>query len=135
MTGLAALHNRMLQSLHDSGQRQRALVLATDIVERMTANPLATAAGQYVLASTDQLSAGDCAANCSPQAFAQMDLAEWQQLVSTQLPDGSSFVTRAGDGYFVTVAWRPSLPGHDTTCPEPTPLPAMGACLQLEIRL
>lgn len=133
LTGLAALHNRTLQYLQDSAHRQRALILATDMAERITANSVAATAGRYTLAPGSRAQPIDCAARCEPNKLAQSDLAHWQRQASTLLPNGEGTITRVGDHYSVTVTWHSLLSAPAASCPGAEAHSSTRACLRLEV--
>jgi len=134
LTGLAALHNRTLQSLQDSAHQQRALILATDMAERMAANTVAAAASQYTLTPRSRTRAIDCAAGCAPFQLAQADLAQWRHNITTLLPSGEGAVVRNGDIYQITVLWKSVVTERAGACPDITASRAH-ACVRLEVAL
>lgn len=135
LTGLAALHNRTLQSLQDSAHRQRALLLSSDMAERITANSFPAISNQYSsLVGNPQLPL-ECIADCNIPALAKIDLADWQRMIAAQLPQGAGAVIRNGNGYLVTVSWRSNVPESHTACSGVAAQTSANACLQLEVSL
>lgn len=134
LTGLAALHNRTLQSLQDVAHRQRALILATDIAERMAANTAAAAEGQYTLTGRNQTHSTDCTVGCEPSQLAKADLAQWQHNIAAQLPDGEGTVVRRGSVYSIRLNWRSVFSQGAADCPSAEKSRPM-ACMHLDVAL
>lgn len=141
LLGIAGLQAFALKNNQSASLRSTATVLASDIIDRIKANPLAADQGHYNKSSaadyTTQvagcLTTGGCG---SPQQLAQHDLYEWSQLVASSLPNGRGVVcldkspidgttaTPACDGtgnqYVVKIWWvddrtRSAIPGQFTT--------------------
>ncbi len=126
--GLLALSGANVMSIRYSKMSQyrgTATMLAADLAERMRANQggLTTYdvsgvandfAAQVTLPSTSTACEG-YSATCLPTAIAAYDLANWRNVVRTQLPEGSVFiipstVVLAAD---VWVAWRDPAVAND----------------------
>ena len=102
LLGIAALHTTSLAGSHTSALRTQAVLLATDMAERMRSNILTTdasAASNYGnIAAAD----GNCrdvhfghthaAAACTPEQMAADDLFDWQAQVAALLPSGFGLV-------------------------------------------
>lgn len=107
--GLQAYAMRMNQG----GQfRSQAVLMASDLAERMEANKAAAIAGSYVVAqsSTPATASAACTSSaCAAMALAAYDLAQWQSAVAATLPQGSWSVTQVATGnpttYRITIGW------------------------------
>lgn len=94
LLGLAALQVSGLYYTHGSALRAQATLLASDMAERMQANPLGMQANNYNNPTATQH--GDCVGTtgCAPADMAQHDASEWNLALSTQLPGGGGVVCR-----------------------------------------
>ncbi len=81
--------------LNQGGQfRTQAVFLASDLAERMEANKTAAITGAYAVAESGTAIAPSlaCLAGqpaCNPAALATFDLAQWENAVSSTLPQSS----------------------------------------------
>jgi type IV pilus assembly protein PilV len=117
LLGLAALQTTSLRSNQMASMRTTATQLAYDISDRMRANPVGVAAGEYVLAG---------GTTPSGTSIAATDLIAWNQAV-TALPGGRSSITQCdgtsvppcdGVTHIITVQWDEMRTGATgTTCP------------------
>lgn len=91
--------------------RTIAVMLSTDIAERMEANKAAAIAGSYVVATSTTVTASTNCLNspCSPAQLALFDLAQWQSVIPVQLPGGFWQITRPVSGnpstYQIVIGW------------------------------
>ncbi len=91
MVGLAGLLIYSIQSNHVAYLRTQATYLAHNMADRMAANPAAVWDGDYgtPAASTQfpvAASTADCAAGCTPDELAAVDMAQWSTQLTTFLP-------------------------------------------------
>lgn len=93
LLGMAALQVQALRGNQASLQRSLALLLISDLAERLRANPEAAYSGRYVLSPgtpgiAPALPLPDCrkAPGCSSAELAGFDLVEWQQRLVDSLP-------------------------------------------------
>jgi type IV pilus assembly protein PilV len=95
LLGIAALHSFSLRNNYDALLRSHASALASDITDRMRANP--TQRDTYVIAwgVTPAIDAG------SPQAL--RDVADWKDALEDQLPLGDGRITIDGATGVVTI--------------------------------
>ena len=117
LLGLAALQTTSLRSNQMASMRTTATQLAYDISDRMRANPVGVAAGEYVLAG---------GATPGGTTIAKLDLIAWNQAV-VALPGGRSSITQCdgtsvppcdGVTHVITVQWDEMRTGATgTTCP------------------
>jgi len=119
MLGIAGLYVQSMQAGRTSMLRHHAVNLASDIADRIRANPLAGAA---YIASTG--ADNNCVAqgvDCSIAQMAAQDILLWQQQAAEFLPamaDGSQQVIVAYDAgvtpptYTITVRWDEPTPDN-----------------------
>ena len=116
MLGIAALLLNGLQSSRIALLRTQAVMLASDIGDRIRANRTGGAA--YTLASGTALSTPSklctTAGQCNSSEIAAVDLYAWQQTVLAALPGATTAVTVAPVGalssntYTITISWTQS---------------------------
>jgi type IV pilus assembly protein PilV len=119
LISLALLGTSGLQSyamkLNQGGQfRTQAVMLASDLAERMEANKSGAVAGNYVYACpipavATSTACGPAGAACGPAALATYDLLQWQNQVSTTLPQSTCSVVQSTTGnpstYTISISW------------------------------
>jgi type IV pilus assembly protein PilV len=103
--------------------RQHAVTLASDVADRIRANPRAGAV--YALDET----ADNCVAvaiNCTPAEMAGNDIALWRQQAGQSLPAGATVDVQFDNGvvpplYQITVSWpepgQPAPMSYSVTIP------------------
>jgi type IV pilus assembly protein PilV len=110
LLGTAALQAYSIKVSQGGQFRTQAVILATDLVERLAANTVAAAAGNYEATLPSTASVTDCSANsCTAQQMAQYDLSRFQERMQGALPDAAATVTRTGTGpwtYTVQITWK-----------------------------
>ena len=119
LLGLAGLQTFSVKFVHQSYQRTQATLQIYDIIDRMRANGVAVAAGNYVLAlplGSPPPAAPDCEANACvvPQNMAAYDMRQWYMNVTQRagLSQGNASITPVGGSLFdITISWRE----HDLT--------------------
>ncbi|HRQ64332.1 MAG TPA: type IV pilus modification protein PilV [Xanthomonadaceae bacterium] len=114
LLGVAGMQYASLRANHHAYLRSQATFLAYDIVDRMRANTAAALAGAYNLGEDDVL--GPMSATVAAQ-----DVAEWQELLSTVLPDGTGQiqVDPATRRVRVVVSWNERALGPEPGAGEP----------------
>jgi type IV pilus assembly protein PilV len=124
LLGIAAMLGATLKSNDSAYMRSQATALAYNIIDRMRANPIGAANGDYDIAIGTPApgSATVCTgggAGCDSAVLADYDLTQWKQtLASTSngLPDGDGSITVTPVGgvnlVTVTVQWNDSRAGH-----------------------
>ena len=111
LLGAAMLTMHSMKFSHSGRYRTQAVVLSSDIAERIEANKEAASAGSYVLASGAAVtSTKDCAVNpCTPTELAVNDLSQWVTTVASALPGGTSQISQPVTGnpatYQIVVNW------------------------------
>ena len=99
MLGMVGLKTASLKYAGQSNARAAASIYATDILDRMRANPVRAVAGQY------NLTIG-AAAPASPTTVAQVDLVQWRQRIAEGLPSGTgSVAVAANSNVTVVLQW------------------------------
>ena len=107
LLGLAALQTVGLRINHDSYQRTQATMLAYDIADRMRANSVGLAAGQY-LAPATLTTGSDCvAAACTTTELATYDIKTWQDMLALKLSGGTGTISapNATGARTITINW------------------------------
>lgn len=92
--GLLGLANIQLIGLRNNVfayNRTQAIILASDMSDRMRANSEAVIAGDYIQATSTEYSTCQSAAGCSSSEMAKNDTYEWLQLIG-ELPSGAGLV-------------------------------------------
>lgn len=124
LLGLAGLQLVSLSGNQSANIRSTATTLAYDMVDRMKANMVAVAAGNYnnIAGADNQCQAVHyddvhaTPANCTPAQLAQDDVFDWGRTVAGTLPSGTATVCRdstpntaacdgAGRSYAIRVSW------------------------------
>lgn len=110
MLGAAQLQAYSMKVNQGSQFRSQAVILGMDLLERVEANNEGAIAGAYAVTLPTAISSPGCDQNpCSAAQMATYDLYQFQQALSSQLPDTSATVTFSGAGpytYTVRVSWR-----------------------------
>jgi type IV pilus assembly protein PilV len=118
LLGLAALQTVALRTGQAADMRTRAVLAATDMAERMRANPAGVAAGDY------DVSRGGLRPHATAAGTARTDLAAWHATLA-RLPDGQGEIAPCRSGcpkpspYVITVWWNPARDPavRGTRCP------------------
>ncbi len=118
LLGLAALQTTSLKYNTESYFRTQATYLAYDIIDRMRANALGVAAGNYDVpdsgtAATAMSSTASCgSASCSTSDLAQYDLGQWYIRMNQILPGSTNPVANyatikrdAANQVIITINW------------------------------
>ncbi len=116
LLGVAGLQTTSLRSNQTAYFRSQATAAASDIIDRMRANPQGVAAGKYDAIDTASLpSDPNCiASGCNAENLADHDIIDWATNTLSSLPSGAGTVavddmgtaTDASDDVFVvTVSW------------------------------
>ena len=98
MLGVAGLQAFALKNSQGASYRSVATVLATDLIDRMRANPVAATNGMYANGATQGTVATEPNVNClskggcNTAALAAHDLKEWQIALAAALPGGVGYV-------------------------------------------
>lgn len=110
LLGLASLQIAALKVNHQSYQRTQAVILASDIIDRIRANPTGKTAGYYDTVSTSDmptLTAGQCiTSSCNASQLAAFDIASWKSVVAKRLREGAASIGTTARRRVVTIAWK-----------------------------
>lgn len=88
LLGVAGLHALSLRNNYDALMRSHASALASDIIDRMRANPAAVVeGGDY---DDAELDSDPEVEDDSPQAL--IDVSEWKDTLAAQLPNGKGAI-------------------------------------------
>lgn len=123
-----------LRQTRQSEHESMALLLASDMAERLRASPAQAAAMAVAqalpLADQASPSAVPCeVARCDAQAWAQADAAQWRALVRDGLPQGSAWVEvdALSRTARITLGWKEAPPPEGGHSSPATPLRACPA--------
>lgn len=113
LLGASATQLISLKNGSNAHHRYLAALAAEEILERMRANPIGTGQGKYDKTVDGTESPVSCSTGCSIDALAELDLFEWGQVVSVNLPSGTGEVKRTGSEVTVTVEWKEQHTGEN----------------------
>jgi len=111
MLGIGAMLLNGMQSSRTALQRTQAVVLASDLGDRIRANRAGASAYTLAAGTTLAAPATTCTALCSASEVAALDLYRWQQAVLAALPGAQTAVAVATVGaisanrYTITISW------------------------------
>jgi type IV pilus assembly protein PilV len=112
LLGMVALQLQGLSNTNNSYFRTQAILLATDIIERMRANQAGIDDNLYNAIDTSgstPSNPGGCASGCTSAQLAAQDIYEWNQLFTSSaptIPGATGTVTAAGSNEFtVIISW------------------------------
>ncbi|HSH48354.1 MAG TPA: type IV pilus modification protein PilV [Halomonas sp.] len=114
LLGLARLQLETMQDQRLSYSHTLAQVLATNLAERIHANPKGI--GSYAVTDIATRSpSGGCSENCTPTQLAAQDLDDWQEAIdSSKLTGASADVAVSGSRVAVTVQWWDTVTDGET---------------------
>ena len=122
LLGLAGLQVRMQSSEMESYQRSQALLLLSDMANRMATNRAAVLASSYDIPSTAPVGAGmTCAALSATPTTVERDRFEWCNALQGAaeksggnsvgaMVGGRGCVEHVGGDYMLTIAWQGLTP-------------------------
>ncbi|MFV8784176.1 type IV pilus modification protein PilV [Microbulbifer sp. SA54] len=120
LLGLGATQMLSLKNGNNASQSYFASLAAYEIAERMRINPIGRTSYNASVVN-DTLTLQDCSqAICSAADLAKMDLYEWGQLLSSNLPEGSGAIEITNDlatgiaSATITVNWAGQHTGANT---------------------
>jgi len=93
--GLLGIASMQFVSMHFSTsayQQSLATILASDLVERIQANPVASENGDYDKPDVSSEPTACLSNDCTPAQLAARDVWEWQQEVQSKLPNATAVV-------------------------------------------
>lgn len=94
LLGMAGLQVASLHFNHSAYLRAQATLMAYDMAERIKANPVGLANGNYNKQNAPDADIAGCLTvdGCNPAQMAQHDLFEWKAALTRQLPGGKGVV-------------------------------------------
>ncbi|WP_166166395.1 type IV pilus modification protein PilV [Pseudomaricurvus alcaniphilus] len=103
LLGMASLQNNAVRMNNTSYRYSQAVLLASDITERMRANRYVLS--DYASGFSDSVTAStDCAAaNCSDAQIAKWDVVQWRAAVADALPQGEGEIQVVGNQVTILV--------------------------------
>lgn len=115
LLGLGATQMLSLKNGNNANLSYFASLAAYDIVERMRINPLGVENGAYDASGVDEGQAEKTCFSgiCSTLELAEMDLYEWGQTLSENLPGGEGAIEVDDGEATITVTWSEQHTGKD----------------------
>jgi type IV pilus assembly protein PilV len=110
LLGIAALYAESLLSGRTALQRSQAVLLASDLAERIRANRAGGPAYDDAISGAGALNDAcrQGGGGCPPEQMASYDKAEWTAAVKTALPNGAGAVAVRGSAsrtYTISIRW------------------------------
>lgn len=103
--GIASMQLNGLGMISNSNSLSVAVIAASDMADRMRANPLGVSNGAYN-AITGAESLPSCSVNCTPEQVALMDAYRIKEGLSDNLSDATLTVNSvANDMYTISISW------------------------------
>lgn len=115
LLGLSATQVMSLKNGNNAHHRYTAALAAQEMAERMRANPDGLELGSYSAKSVDgSETSPSCSASlaCSAADLARLDLYDWGQVISTNLPGGTGEIGVSGGTVTLTVKWKEQHTGE-----------------------
>ncbi|HXQ31297.1 MAG TPA: type IV pilus modification protein PilV [Steroidobacteraceae bacterium] len=117
LLGIAALYGESLLSVRTALQRSQAVLLASDLAERIRANRGGGPAYDDAVSGPGALTTAcrQGGGGCSPELMARHDKAEWTAAVKAALPSGTGAVEVGGPThgtYTITIRWTEPAMGQ-----------------------
>ena len=109
LLGLAALQTVGLKFNQQSYQRTQAILQAYDMIDRIRANPVAKANGDYNVVSPGYIppSYSNCEGTpCSPTQLANYDIALWNAANASFLAEGEGEIETNGTVRTISIRWK-----------------------------
>lgn len=135
LLGLLWMHQQAWVSHRQQIMRSVAASIAEDLAERMRLNAPQSANYAKGWGHINTSSASDCVANpCVRSELAAWDLAQLQQTLQDQLPEGDAtvFALTTLDGWGIVIAWRDASESYRTDARAGTPAcPVNMSCWRL----
>lgn len=114
LLGLSATQVMSLKNGNNAHHRYMAAMAAQEMAERMRANPGGVQLGSYDNKTVKgEESSQSCSTRCGAGQIATLDLYEWGQVISTNLPSGTGEIERIGDEVTITVNWKAQNTGEN----------------------
>jgi type IV pilus assembly protein PilV len=126
MIGIAVLYGQGLGASRTALYRTQAVILASDMADRIRLNRRAGVAYQTGGAGTDRKCEPGGGVTCTPALMADHDLWVWNAVIDQQLPgaDGDvAFTAASPPTYTIRVRWQAGLRSHRLHARDPRPGP------------
>jgi type IV pilus assembly protein PilV len=115
LLGFAGLQAAGIRYNHAAYLRTQAALQASDMVDRMRANPTAIAAGNYDNVTGTGTDPGCITSGCTPVDLAKYDQYAWNTANAAVLPSGQGTVAKSGKVFLVKVMWDAARNGATGT--------------------
>ncbi|WGL18196.1 type IV pilus modification protein PilV [Microbulbifer bruguierae] len=115
LLGLSSTQVMSLKNGNNAHHRYLAALAAQEMAERIRANPAGLGLGSYndkTVNGTDE-TAQSCSSGCDGAQIAVMDLYDWGQVISDNLPGGTGEIDRQGNVVTFTVKWKEQHTGEE----------------------
>lgn len=136
LLGTAGMQTYAIKANQGGQSRSQAVVLGTDLLERVEANNLAAKAGAYVATSMPTSFTVDCSvSSCTPTDLATFDLAQFNTKLQSALPNGTATVAITGAGpwtYTLQINWEERITRTSRTTTATTGTTTVGATGETE---
>jgi type IV pilus assembly protein PilV len=116
LLGLAGLQATSLKNNLRAYNRSQATWLSYDLADRMRAN--ISGAATYTTANAALKAPCLTITGCIPSDMAKNDLSEWNNAVSSVLPDGIGSIAVTAEVYTITISWDDDHDGDSTNNPS-----------------
>jgi len=110
LLGIAGLQLTSLRFLYDANLVYQATIQASDMADRIRANPIGRDNGHYNNISGTGSDPGCIDTNCNPAQLAATDRFEWNTANARLLPNGAGVVSANGNQFTITLTWREMTP-------------------------
>ena len=132
LLGIAALQGNSIGFNHSAHLRSIATSQASNMADRMRANPDGRDSGAYNTISG--IPSNPSCTTCTPTEMAVKDTYQWNSINATLLPSGQGTVVRNGTRYTITIRWDGNRTGATgTNCSGNTNVDL--SCFILEVQL
>ncbi|MFV8784171.1 type IV pilus modification protein PilV [Microbulbifer sp. SA54] len=119
LLGLSATQMMSLKNGNNAHNRYMAALAAHEMAERLRANSDGLELASYDGQTADGTETSvDCSVKCSPTNLARLDLYEWGQVISTNLPGGVGLIERDGRQVTLSVTWDEQNTGQNRSSAE-----------------
>ncbi|MBU2963987.1 type IV pilus modification protein PilV [Amphritea sp. 2_MG-2023] len=106
LSGMMAMQARGVQQNQSAYLRTQAVMMASDMADRIRLNRQAALAGDYALTSTQTVDNFKSTAGLSGgEKLAKNDLFDWLGRVNTYLPGGDATISLADQTITITLSW------------------------------
>lgn len=116
LLGLAGLQATGLRNNQEAYQRSQATQLAYDLADRIRANMTAKTTYSTITPPSDAAAKSNCltTAGCSAADMAENDLYEWNNLITSTLPEGAGSISYTSGIFTVSISWDEDHDGDNS---------------------